>query len=86
MSKSKEDGGLGIRALKEMNLALLGKWLWRIGGGLEAFWKQVISSKYDMSRDGWKVRDPMIQSYGKCILASTDMFFKHIRYRVGKGD
>ena len=30
--KSKE-GGLGIRPLKKMNQALLGKWLCRIGGG-----------------------------------------------------
>ena len=31
VSKPKKQGGLGIGPLKEMNLALLGKWPWRIG-------------------------------------------------------
>ena len=31
--KPKERGGLGIRPLKQMNQALLGKWLLRIGDG-----------------------------------------------------
>ena len=29
--KPKKEGGMGIRPPKEMNLAHLGKWLWRIG-------------------------------------------------------
>ena len=57
---SKEEGGLGIRPLKETNVALLGKWLWRIGDGTEGLWKQVIFSKYNISRDGWQVRNPSL--------------------------
>ena len=48
----KKEGGLGIRPLQEMNLALLGKWLWRIGDDSHSLWKQVILCKYDISRDG----------------------------------
>lgn len=29
--RSKNEGGLGIRPIRQMNCALLGKWLWRIG-------------------------------------------------------
>ena len=25
-------GGLGVRSIDKVNLALLGKWLWRVGG------------------------------------------------------
>ena len=94
--KSKEDGGLGIRTLKETNLALLGKWLWKIGDGSEALWKQLLFSKYGTSRDGWEVRDPMprwevrdpmlrYSAIWKGILASKEMFSKNIRCRAGKG-
>ena len=57
--KPKKERGLGIRPLKEMNLALLGKWPWRIGDDDHSLWKQVIFSKYDISRDGWLTRDPL---------------------------
>jgi hypothetical protein len=31
--KSKRDGGLGVRDLRAVNLALLGKWRWRLISG-----------------------------------------------------
>ena len=34
-----KEGGLGIRLLKKMNQALLGKWLWRIGDGSQGLWR-----------------------------------------------
>lgn len=37
--KLKEEGGLGIRPLKKMNQALLGKWLWMIGDGSQGLWR-----------------------------------------------
>lgn len=52
--KSKEESGLGIRAQKEMNLALLGKWLWSMWDESVGLWKQVFFSKYDISREGWQ--------------------------------
>lgn len=86
--KSEEYGGSGIRSLKEMNLAPDGKWLWRIGDGSKGQWKHVIFSKYDIHGDGWQVHEPTPQysALWKGILTSKDMFFKQIRFRVGKGD
>lgn len=74
--------------MKETNLALLGRWSWRIGDGSEALWKQLIVSNFGIPRDGWEVRDqmPRYSTIWKGNLASKEMFFKNIRYRVGEGD
>ena len=86
--KPKKEGGLGIRALKKLNSALLGKWLWRIGDETEGLWKEVISTKYDISRNGWFVQDPSTCSSGlwKGILAAKEVYMKQVRLRVGRCD
>ena len=42
----KEDGGLGVRMLKEFNLALLGKWVWKILEEIESLWYMVLCACY----------------------------------------
>ena len=51
-------------------------------------WKQVISSKYDISRDDWLVRDPLprFSALWKGILTAREEFFRQVRFRVGKGN
>lgn len=34
-------GGMGLRSMKAMNQALLGKWPWRLRDATEALWKEV---------------------------------------------
>jgi len=46
----REFGGLGIVDLKLFNLALLGKWIWRLGSDKGGIWKEVLFSKYG----GWR--------------------------------
>ena len=48
--KPHEFGGLGIIDLKLFNLALLGKWIWRLGSDKGGLWKEVLVSKYG----GWR--------------------------------
>ena len=49
----KRKGGLGVRNLSLMNLALLCKWSWRYAIEREALWKQVISQRYGEDDGGW---------------------------------
>jgi len=41
-----EEGGLGDRQLKEFNLALLGKWCWRMLVGRGGFWYRVLAARH----------------------------------------
>nr|GEY28844.1 cysteine-rich receptor-like protein kinase [Tanacetum cinerariifolium] len=46
ITKSKQNGGLGVGNLQTRNEALLCKWLWRYGNEKEACWKKLIDAKY----------------------------------------
>lgn len=83
----KIEGGLGLRLLRLMNNALLGKWLWRIGDDTNSLWKQIIVAKYGVKRDRWDVDGPLNRclSIWKGITSVKDAFANSIRYRVGSG-
>ena len=42
----KEQGGLGVRQLREFNLALLGKWCWRLMVDRGGLWYRVLVARY----------------------------------------
>ena len=48
--ESGDAGGLGVINIKLFNVALLGKWIWRIGSSKGGLWKKVLESKYG----GWR--------------------------------
>ena len=48
--KPHEFGGFGIIDMRLFNLALLGKWIWRLGSVEVGLWKEIIFSKYG----GWR--------------------------------
>jgi hypothetical protein len=52
-----QQGGLGLRQIIPFNQALMGKWLWRFANERNAFWRQVIVSKYGCDRDGWHSKE-----------------------------
>ncbi|GAU10440.1 hypothetical protein TSUD_422840, partial [Trifolium subterraneum] len=54
-SSLKEYRGLGVRLVREFNLALLGKWCWRLLVDSEGLWSRVLAARY--GRDGGKLRD-----------------------------
>ena len=57
MCTSKLGGGLGIKSSRQMNQALLGKWLWRLGDMAEGLWRHVVMEKYGNQGGGWEVND-----------------------------
>ena len=86
--QTQNQGSLGIRPIKAMNQAQLAKWLWCLGDDSIGLWKQIISSKYNVSRGGWEVHGGCGRLSGiwKGILSFLEPFSQSISYHVGKGD
>ncbi|XP_058764573.1 uncharacterized mitochondrial protein AtMg00310-like [Vicia villosa] len=45
--KTKEQGGLGVKDIEVMNMALLNKWKWRILKESDKPWVNILNSRYD---------------------------------------
>jgi len=45
----KENGGLEVKRLREFNISILGKWVWRVLKERESLWKAVLRAKYGES-------------------------------------
>ncbi|GLT66338.1 hypothetical protein SLA2020_387060 [Shorea laevis] len=91
----KEKGGLGVPDLKRRNWALLGKWWFRLGDGVESLWKQVLRAKYyggkeivDITAvDCWQVSKIWgdIIRLGGISERLRHMLVKGFRWEVGNG-
>ncbi|GKV02024.1 hypothetical protein SLEP1_g14511 [Rubroshorea leprosula] len=48
--RSRKEGGLGVKDLDRFNMALLGKWRWRLVVEKEALWNRVVEAKYGVHK------------------------------------
>lgn len=53
VTKSKKQGGLGVRKVRDLNDCLLAKWWWRFATEITALWRRTICYKYGISGGGW---------------------------------
>jgi hypothetical protein len=49
ISRKKEQGGMGIPDLRDLNLCLLAAWVQRYQDGEGRLWRDIIDFKYDVS-------------------------------------
>ncbi|GKV49628.1 hypothetical protein SLEP1_g56369 [Rubroshorea leprosula] len=92
---SKRQGGLGVIDLCRKNWALLGKWWFRLGDGVEGLWKKVVREKYYGGREEVDIkalesvrvsgiwRD--ILSVGQRSVRLHDLLVKGFKWVVGDG-
>lgn len=50
----KEVGDLGVKRIREFNLALLGKWYWRLLVDKEGMWFRLLAARYDLVGGGFR--------------------------------
>lgn len=53
MCRSKVEGGLGVKDLRNFNLALFGKWWSRIVSGKKGLLYNIIKEKYGSTGSNW---------------------------------
>ena len=83
----KEEGGLGIQAVRAKSVALLAKLNWRMYQEKDSFWAKVILNKY-CSLDRRRARDPYKlpgSSSWTAIKVGFPIFEKGIGWSVGDG-
>lgn len=90
-----EQGGLGVRRVKEVNDCLLLKWRWRFGVENKALWRRVICSKYRLEEGSWSPPVSPISRFSKMwkdILSGSEQsgnlvefFLNNCKVKVGNG-
>ncbi|GAU11399.1 hypothetical protein TSUD_343900 [Trifolium subterraneum] len=88
-----ECGGLGVRKLREFNLALLGKWCWRMLVDREGLWFRVLAARYGIERGRLCVGGLRGSSWWRDVARIRDgggegeggWFGGHISRKVGDG-
>ncbi|XP_026415795.1 uncharacterized protein LOC113311158 [Papaver somniferum] len=56
VQSAKEKGGLGLRSLYDLNLALVAKLVWRFLKEQDALWAQILRAKYLRDSSFWEVK------------------------------
>jgi len=83
----KEVGGLGVRRIREFNIALLGKWCWRLLEDTDSMWFRVLSARYGV--EGGRLlgggREASMWWRDIFALCREEWFATHIRRSVGNG-
>ncbi|GAU44056.1 hypothetical protein TSUD_399540 [Trifolium subterraneum] len=95
--KLKSGGGLGVRDLRALNLALVGKWRWRLISGGVGLWRDIIFARYGplspsphlggrpqglRRASGWWRNMSLL---GGPVDASSDWFSEGVTKTVGNG-
>ncbi|KAL0451724.1 UNVERIFIED_CONTAM: hypothetical protein Slati_1150500 [Sesamum latifolium] len=86
LCKSRKDGGLGFRRLKEHNITLLAKQAWRIAVNPENMLHNVLSHKYFLGSTFMEARIGARLSFTwRSVWSTRDLIAAGIRWRIGNG-
>jgi hypothetical protein len=78
----KDQGGLGILDLRNMNISLLTKWLWRLETS-DGLWEKIIRHKYIKDNPLVVVEKQNISQFWRGLLENKDSFHKFCTKKWG---
>ncbi|KAK1320825.1 hypothetical protein QJS10_CPA03g01353 [Acorus calamus] len=85
---SKQEGGLGVLNLEDMNKALLSKWIWRCLSNQSIIWRSVVEARYRcpyVQIGRFPCGAPRPSQIWTGILKATAQINEALRWTVGKG-
>lgn len=86
MVQPKEFGGIGMGRIKERNVALMLKWLWRFAVEQDSLWHSIIRSRYGIDANGWNCNQILPRSHSLCwknIIQVSHLFYPNTRFLLG---
>ncbi|XP_077228447.1 uncharacterized protein LOC143861406 [Tasmannia lanceolata] len=84
--QTKEEGGIGIRRLLDLNKASKMKLLWNIVASNKSLWAQWVQKKYFRGRNLWLMKSPCKPSWGfRGIFQARSCLQPFVCYSIGDG-
>jgi hypothetical protein len=86
VSMSKEQGGLGLPSLRDLNISLLASWLKRYNKDKEKLWKELIDFKYDTAKPNIFLSNTIGASrFFKGFMWAAQVVRMGYKWKVGNG-
>lgn len=86
VSMSKEQGGLGLPSLRDLNISLLASWLKRYNKDKENLWKELIDYKYDTAEPNIFLSNTIgASSFFKGFMWAAQAARMGYKWKVGNG-
>ncbi|XP_026399608.1 uncharacterized protein LOC113295492 [Papaver somniferum] len=86
MAKAKEDEGLGLRNMEQVNVSLVAKLVWRFLTNADATWVKLYNAKYLQSVSFWDCNpNPGDSKTWKDMLSVKEIFINNCCWSIGSG-
>lgn len=84
----KQDGGLGLRTMRDLNTTSMMKATWKFCCPTPALWKSVIQGKYNTVRDNFPHLDRKKDGskFWQGLNANWDTFRNNLVWKIGNGE
>lgn len=86
ITRTKLEGGLGLRDLQTLNNTMIIKNIWKIASGDKAIWIQIVKAKYHLSISFWHTqRHTNCTTFWRALLHNRAIMAANLKWVLGDG-
>jgi len=85
ITKSKKNGGLGVRTARKQNIALLGKLVWDMFKPSNHLWSQILSARYLQGSNIFLTRNSKGSPIWNAIVKTLKVLEDGFHFKIGNG-